>query len=132
MMKKLTLWIFFAPVVLFAQTGISKDGVITLDFNKKKTASDTVQKKQSNQQQDYLKPAKQKKQDDLPQYDEEEEAPDFKKDGLFKALFHAGINGCQVDGDGYSGFKYMGFDGGVGAMIRFHKLFRPVWRSTIP
>lgn len=121
-MKKLTLWIFFLPVVLFAQTGVTKDGVITFDLNKKKPAADTVQKQQPVQQdEDDLKPRKEKKQRTLPE-SEEEEAPDFKRDGLFKGLFHVGINGCQVDGDQYFGFKYPGFDGGVGAMVRFHKL----------
>lgn len=123
MKKKLTLWILFAPVVLFSQTGVTKDGVITLDFGKKKIQSDTIptQKADRKGEDDYLKPKKTKKTQTIPG-SEEEEAPDFKRDGLFKGLFHAGINGAQVDGDLYYGFKYPGFDGGVGAMVRFHKL----------
>lgn len=40
---------------------------------------------------------------------------------MFKALFHAGINGAQIDGDAQSGYNQAGLDAGVGAMIRFHK-----------
>jgi hypothetical protein len=45
----------------------------------------------------------------------------YKRDGLFKGLFHAGFNACQIDGDNEWGYKYLGANVGVGAMIRFHK-----------
>ena len=50
-------------------------------------------------------------------------AYDWKKDGLFQALFHVGLNLSQIDGDTYWGYTKFGFDGGIGAMVRFHKYF---------
>jgi Outer membrane protein beta-barrel domain len=48
---------------------------------------------------------------------------DWKKNGLFQALFHVGCNFAQIDGDGYNGYNKLGFDGGVGVQVRFHKFF---------
>jgi len=40
---------------------------------------------------------------------------------LFKGLFNVGLNACQVDGDNQAGYRYLGFHGGVGVMVRYHK-----------
>jgi hypothetical protein len=53
--------------------------------------------------------------------DDKNKPYDWRKEGLFKALFHAGVNLAQIDGDAYAGFNSIGFDGGVGVMMRFHK-----------
>ena len=46
---------------------------------------------------------------------------DWKKNGFFHAIFHAGVNFAQIDGDAYPGFNKVGFDGGVGVLVRFHQ-----------
>jgi hypothetical protein len=127
MKKKLTLLIFLFPLCLMAQTGYNH-GVFTIDFGKKKQ-QDTVQNK--NAQQQYQtdedednpnpKPKKEKKQHVAKDTTHNEAVPDFRKDGLFKALFHIGINGAQIDGDNQSGYNQIGLDAGVGTLIRFHK-----------
>jgi len=48
---------------------------------------------------------------------------DYRKDGLFKGLFTAGLNACQIDGDDQWGYKYLGAEVGLGAMARVHKFF---------
>jgi hypothetical protein len=54
--------------------------------------------------------------------DEQKNAKDdWKKNGLFQALFHVGINFAQIDGDAYAGYNKVGFDGGAGVLVRFHK-----------
>ena len=54
---------------------------------------------------------------------EKEDVPEFKRDGIFKAVLHAGINGAQIDGDGYAGYNHIGADVGVGVLVRLHKFF---------
>ncbi len=126
MKKKLTLWILCSPFVLFAQT-IDKNGTITFDFgHKKPKVQDTVQQHQQKtyEDADTLRPKKEKKwASAVKDVKEETEAPDYKKDGIFKALVHVGFNGCQIDGDGYRGYNYLGFQGGAGALVRFHNFF---------
>ena len=46
---------------------------------------------------------------------------DFRRDGLFKGLFSVGLNACQVDGDQQAGYNRLGFCGGVGVMVRYHR-----------
>lgn len=128
MKKKLTLWILLLPFVAFAQSGVSKNGTITIDFGKKKKQQqeDTTQQQQqypddAEEEEAAPKPKKQKTQTLAKK--QEEENPDFRKDGLFKGLFTAGINGCQVDGDNFAGYKKPGLEAGVGVMLRFHKNF---------
>ncbi len=124
MKKKLTLLIFLLPFVLLAQTQLNKDGSITIDFGKKnKQKQDTVKKEEyvypdEEEEEDAPKPKKEKKKIATSLKEEE---PDFKRDGLFKGLFHAGMNACQVDGDNEYGYKYLGANVGVGAMVRYHK-----------
>lgn len=127
MKKKLTLWILLLPVVAFCQTQLHKDGSITIDFGKKNKTeqADTPQPKK------FVYPSDEEEA-------EENETPkqrrakhraannttddfDFRRDGLFKGLFSVGLNACQVDGDNQAGYNYLGFNGGVGVMIRYHK-----------
>ncbi len=125
MKKKLTLLILLLPFVLFAQTQY-KDGTITFDLGKKK-----VQPQDTPQKEKFVYPSDEQEAEDAPKVkrvkqktatsSQQEDVPDFKRDGLFKGLFHAGLNACQVDGDNEFGYKYLGANVGVGAMVRFHK-----------
>lgn len=118
MKKKLTLWILLLPCLIFGQVEI-KDGALTIDFSKKKgAAQDTTQK--SNTAEDE-KPARVKKQKPANDTPEEEEDPDYKKEGLFKALFIAGLNLSQIDGDNQAGFVHPGAHLGIGALVKFHR-----------
>ncbi|HLP51783.1 MAG TPA: porin family protein [Chitinophagales bacterium] len=130
MKKKLTLLILLLPFVVFAQTGM-KDGTITIDFGKKDKNSqqtqpiDTPQEKpfvypsdeEAMEERDARTPKKQKRKTTMPN----QEDFDFRRDGLFKGLFSVGLNACQVDGDQQAGYNRLGFSGGVGVMIRYHK-----------
>lgn len=125
MKKKLTLWIVFLPFVVLAQQTDFKDGALTIDFGKKKKQNtDTVAAQQpvteEEEQEDSPKPKKEKK---VKTANPEEQEDEFnpKRDGLFKALFSAGLNVSQVDGDDQAGYKQPGAQGGVGVMIKFHK-----------
>jgi hypothetical protein len=123
MKKKLTLLILSLPFVLFAQTQY-KDGVISIDVGKKnKKQLDTVQKEQyvypsDEEEEEAPKAKKQKK---AAGDNQKEETPDFKRDGIFKGIFHIGLNATQVDGDNEWGYKHLGVNVGVGAMVRYHK-----------
>lgn len=129
-MKKQTLLIFLFPLFLLAQEA----PVIRFDLNKKKNseekpAENTEQKIDHTYPLDEEdvpeKPKKEKKvkqhkaEKPLPE-EKEEEKPDF-RNGLFKGLFFAGLNACQVDGDDASGYNYLGAHVGVGTMVKFHK-----------
>ncbi|HWB62246.1 MAG TPA: outer membrane beta-barrel protein [Chitinophagales bacterium] len=131
MHKKLTLLIFLFPTMLFAQIDFT-NGAITIDFGKKHKFQDSVQQ----QQQDSIENSQTIPGSDVDDYNQSvqkhrkqkensqpEIVDDWKKNGIFKAIFHAGINGSQVDGDGYAGYNLMGFQGGIGALVRFHKYF---------
>jgi hypothetical protein len=50
---------------------------------------------------------------------------DYRKDGLFIGLFHVGLNFSQIDGDAYWGYSKLGFDAGVGTMVRISRHFAP-------
>jgi Outer membrane protein beta-barrel domain len=122
MKKKLTLLIFLFPAFIMAQE--IKNGSIIFDMHPKKNKQeDTTQQQQqysSDDDEEQQKPKKEKKvrQSSGPML---YTAADYKREGLFKAWFHAGINGSQIDGDNYAGYNQIGLDAGVGAMLRFHK-----------
>lgn len=119
MKKKLTLWILLLPCLIFGQVEV-KDGALTIDFGKKRQVA------QDSSQTDTIaqtpKPVKVKKQkqatDNTP---EQEEDPDYNKEGLFKALFIAGMNLSQIDGDNQAGFIHPGAHIGIGALVKFHR-----------
>lgn len=54
---------------------------------------------------------------------QQQEVPDFKKDGIFKAIFHLGLNAAQIDGDDFAGYNQFGLNAGAGVLVRFHKYF---------
>jgi hypothetical protein len=53
----------------------------------------------------------------------EETKPDFRTESLFKALFSAGMNFSQIDGDNEVGYKKYGANVGAGTVVKFSKLF---------
>ena len=125
MNKKLTLLILFFPVVAFTQTQY-KDGTISIDFGKKnKQQQDTVVKEKivypSDEEEAQEETPKQKREKKKASAPDTKDDFDFRKDGLFKGLFSAGLNACQVDGDNEYGYKYLGANVDVGVMIRFHR-----------
>ncbi|MCS6819603.1 MAG: porin family protein [Chitinophagales bacterium] len=128
-LKKQTLWILsLLPAFMVAQDG----PVIRIDLNKNKKK--TVEKQQTpsmdenvNNTEQEEKMNKRKKgiateENETFRYPEErdEDPPDFRK-GLFRGLFIAGLNACQVDGDDDAGYKYLGAHVGIGALVKFHK-----------
>lgn len=130
MKKKLTLLILWLPVAIFAQTNY-KNGTLTIDFGKNNPNNsqptqpvDTPQEKkfvypsdeEAMEEQEYRRPKKDKKTRMANQEDF-----DFRRDGLFKGLFSVGLNACQVDGDQQAGYNRLGFCGGVGVMVRYHR-----------
>ena len=123
MKKKLTLLIFLFPALVIAQT--VEHGAFILDLHSKKDkAADTTQQQQQTDTNTYSEEP-QKKENKPKQVHESGlyTSDDYKRDGLFKAWFHAGINGAQIDGDSYAGYNQIGLDAGVGALLRFHKNF---------
>lgn len=126
MYKKLTLWILLLPVVAFSQTQV-KDGSLIIDFGKKKP---TTVEKDTTQQEKFVYPSDEEEQEEeTPKQKREkkkaataqQEDFNFKRDGLFKGLFSAGLNACQVDGDNEFGYKYLGASVNVGVMVRYHR-----------
>jgi len=123
--KKLTLLILLIPFFSLAQT--VEHGALIFDLHKKKDQQpDSTQQQQvqtdtftGNEQQKQPKERKIKQNTPSGLYT----ANDYKRDGVFKAWFHAGINGAQIDGDSYAGYDQIGLDAGVGALVRFHRNF---------
>jgi len=127
-MKRLLLCLlFFAPAGLMAQD--IKNGTISFDFNKKqKPADSTAWQEPVEETVDSAvvkKPKAKKQTETVPKLKPlDSNLPyDYKRDGVFSGLFHAGFNAAQIDGDNEFGYKYFGFEGGIGAMARFHKIF---------
>ena len=122
MKKKLTLWILLLPALAFAQVQV-KDGAITIDLGKKKnkTAQTDSTAQEQTVEETEEEPAKVKKTKPVKAKEEDEDDPNFQRDGLFKAMFTAGLNLSQIDGDEQAGYTHPGAYVGVGAMIKFHK-----------
>jgi hypothetical protein len=116
MKKKLTLWILLVPTLIFGQVEI-KDGALTIDFSKKN------KQQQDSTQKDAPPPKVKKQKANTDQTPEQEEKPDYAKEGLFKALFIAGLNLTQIDGDYQAGYVHPGAHVGVGTLVKFHKNF---------
>jgi hypothetical protein len=126
MNKKLTLLIFLLPMLAFGQAVQFKNGGLIFDVGPKNTRQqrDSIENSQripdAPDDEDQQKPKKEKK----PPAPKPYEPPyDYKKGGLFKALVHAGVSGCQIDGDGYEGYDLIGAEVGIGALYRFDKNF---------
>ncbi len=123
MNRYLLLLCLLCPLLVCAQIPGMKNGTISIDFGKKKHKQhDSIPQQDYNDEDsvsDYKKLKKQ--QSALKKKEHIKDSYDFKKDGIFRALFHIGINAAQVDGDNEWGYKQPGAEGGVGAMARFHK-----------
>lgn len=112
---------FLFPIWLTAQD--IKNGTITIDFGKKKKqANDTTQQQYSDEQEDTVAVKKHKEKKQPATTNKKNSDYDYKRDGIFSALFHAGFNTAQIDGDYEYQYKYFGFEGGIGVLARFHKV----------
>jgi hypothetical protein len=130
MNKKLTLLILLFPSIVFCQTQF-QNGTLSIDFGKKdkkeeqQPAPDTTVKEKfvypSDEEEAEERETPRQRREKNKKTAKPEEKFDFKKDGLFKGLFNVGINACQIDGDNQAGYRYLGFHGGVGVMVRYHK-----------
>ena len=105
-----------------------KNGSIIFDMHPKKKQADTTQQDQQpvsdsdddgNQQQMNGKKIKKEK----PKPEQSMSVQQYWREyGLIQPIFHAGFNACQIDGDGYSGYNYLGFEGGIGGTIKVHPI----------
>jgi hypothetical protein len=128
-MKKFFLLVLLLPAVLMAQPDITKgkNGSYSIDFGKKKKAlkDSTAQSTTDEDVDDYGNAVRVKGKKYKPQkaHSAQPAGYDYRKDGIFRGLFTAGVNACQIDGDDQWGYKYFGAEAGVGAMARFHRYF---------
>lgn len=108
-----------------AQAGY-KNGTISIDFHKKKnqtqqdtTAATTLPSEEEDENGNMIAPVKSQK---APKSHAQTKAGvyDIHELGIFRGIFHAGFNACQVDGDHEWGYKYLGASFGAGVMARFH------------
>jgi len=113
-----------------AQPSVTKkNGTYTIDFSKKKKAQDSTATQTSDDDVDEYGNAvkvKGKKYKATTEHKPTHRPPDnydFRKEGVFKGLFIAGLNLCQIDGDAEWGYKYFGAEVGIGAMARVHRFF---------
>jgi len=127
-MKGLFLLLLLVPAILMAQTINKSNGAYSIDLSKKKKGQDTTSVQPSDEDNvDEFGNAvrtKGKKTKAETVKRPARQAPDkydFKKEGIFRGLFTAGLNACQIDGDNEWGYKYFGAEVGVGAMARVHK-----------
>ena len=116
------------PTMMMAQSTVTKkNGTYTIDFSKKKRAiQDTSATQQSDEEDGDSIYIKHKRAVKVAKALAAKKHPayhyDFQKEGLFKGLFIAGLNGCQIDGDNEYGYKYLGAEVGVGVLVRFHDI----------
>lgn len=108
--------IYFLPGFLLAQSSLSNTGTNTTQPVRK----DTVAQNQNGEDSDEVAPPRQARKK-LFQSDGKTAADDWKRNGLFHGLFDAGVNFAQIDGDAYAGYNKVGFVGGGGVLVRFHK-----------
>jgi Outer membrane protein beta-barrel domain len=125
-MKKMLLMLLLAPAILLAQPSVTKhNGTYTIDFKKKKAAQDstTVTQTTDDEDEDGTQVKSKKKAKPIARPKPPGYKPytyDIRHEGVFKGLFMAGLNTCQIDGDNEWGYKYLGAEAGVGVMARFH------------
>jgi hypothetical protein len=129
-MKNLFVLLCLFPFLTRAQPDVtkSKNGTYSIDFSKKKKISkdSTIQSTTDDDVDDDGNAVKVKGKKYTVQKAHPIHRPDtydFRKDGIFKGLFTAGLNACQIDGDNQWGYKYLGAEAGIGAMARFHRYF---------
>ena len=128
-MKNVFLLLLLFPLILMAQPSVTKkNGTYTIDLSKKKKQQDTTATQTPEYEEDEDGTAvksknKIKKPKTATVHKPSTRKPynyDFKSEGVFKGLFSAGLNACQIDGDNEWGYKYFGAEVGVGALVRFH------------
>ncbi len=118
-----------APAILMAQSVTKEKGGYTIDFaKKKKAAQDTTVVNTANDDDVddngnavKVKGKKYKTPTVHKATAHSADAYDFRQDGIFRGIFTAGFNACQIDGDAQWGYKYPGAEVGIGAMARVHK-----------
>lgn len=124
-MKKQTLWIIIWGGILsmpfsgHSQAVEVKDGSLIIDLKpekKKKETREFVSPDEDPTEHAVLQDQKKK-------LEREEEDVNLSKESLFKGIFSAGMNICQVDGDQEAGYKKVGAYVGVGTLVKFHKNF---------
>ncbi|MBS1685608.1 MAG: hypothetical protein JSS76_12680 [Bacteroidetes bacterium] len=103
-----------------------KNGTISIDFHKKKkqpqqdtAITTTLPSEEEDENGNIIAPAKSQKAR-APHMRAKAGTYDIHELGIFRAIFHAGLNACQVDGDQEWGYKYLGASFGAGVMARFH------------
>ena len=127
-MRNLFLFLVLLPAIMMAQPSVTKkSGTYTIDFSKKKKAQqDSTLTQQSDDDDEDSIYIKHKKAVKAARVSAVHKHPaynyDFRKEGIFKGLFIAGLNGCQIDGDNQYGYKYWGAEAGVGVLARFHNV----------
>ena len=127
-MKRFCLVLFLFPIFLMAQDVTNGKNGYVIDLSKKKTIlKDTSSQVSSEEEIDddgNAVKVKGKKYKQAPRLSARtSEKFDFKKEPVFKGLFSAGLNACQIDGDNQWGYKYLGAEVGIGALARFHRFF---------
>jgi hypothetical protein len=125
-MKKLLLLLFLFPAMVMAQSVTKDKGGYTIDFSKKKklpkdTTAQTAPEEDVDEDGNAVKVKGKKYKAQTAKPSHQPDHYDFKKDGIFRGLFTAGFNACQIDGDNQWGYKYFGAEAGVGAMARVHR-----------
>lgn len=125
-MKRFCLVLFLFPFFLMAQQVTKgKNGYVIDLSKKKKTSQDTTSQVSSDPEFDEdgneVKVKGRKYKQTHKPSSRSSEKFDFKNEPVFKGLFSAGLNACQIDGDNQWGYKYFGAEVGVGAMARFHR-----------
>ena len=117
MIKKWMLLVCFLPNVLLAELAGNNEPANCVTET---LCDSTLQEQPAGVIEQTILPAPDKTPDTQ---DDKDKPYDWKKRGFFQALFHAGVNFAQIDGDAYSGYNKAGFDVGAGVLVRFHKYF---------
>lgn len=114
-------FILCTSLALRAQAGY-KDGTISIDLHKKNkqpqqdTVTRTLPSEEVDEDGNTIAPSRARKVAKT----KTASIYDIHELGIFRGLFHAGFNACQVDGDQEWGYKYIGASFGAGVMARFH------------
>ena len=116
-MKRLFFLILLLPIIAMAQS--PANGTYHFDLKKKKPKQqDSIPAQDDDDEETAPAPKKEKK---PVVHRDHSDAYDFRRDGIFRGLFTAGLNACQIDGDAEWGYKYFGAEVGVGALARVHR-----------
>lgn len=124
-MRPWIILLLLAPVLLSAQAKRDSTGTYHFSFGKKKPIrQDSIPSQEDEDEESKENYKRQKKeQAEKRRAERKPQSEDYKKDGIFKGLFIAGLNACQIDGDNQWGYKYFGAEAGIGGMARLHRFF---------